>query len=514
MTTSFDTALAEAPVLPSIDEGAMKRLTDDRLERRVAAGALFYETGVDELEGVVANTDFYTHALGTIVRAARELRATGERRDVTTVGAWLHRRDLLGGVGGEDFLHGLHLDLPRVEALRTLGTLVADLAQQRAMVHAARRIVADGLVSRDDPRAFVERSAASINSVAERKPDTAIVPISTVIRRRAVEIEEIRAGARSPMGMPSGFAEIDAITRGMKLGHMTFVGALTGGGKSILAMQIATYLAGQIYNGQKIGVCYVSGEMPADDLGDRALCSLAGVSEEELFAGSPIRGESRETFEERIDTITTAQQALDAKPICFMHKVADLADVRYAVREARRDFRTNAADPANAPDVKLLVVDYLQMMKLGRGRGGGDDRHDVALGQFAHGLKEIAASENLHVLAPVQVLKTSRFNAAGRPQVEDIKHSTGLGDAASTVMFVHRPVRLMDSAPKETRRRWSRYTEIVVRKGRGHGTAIVRVCWEGDRYRLVAPKPGELDGLDPDEIEGLIRPKGHRGVAA
>jgi len=487
-------AMGEAETLPVVDPSRTAVVADELAEREICSGLLHVRGAVAEIDGLVKVEDFHAPARGEIVRAAFALHRAGEAIDEMTVAAYLTRRRVFDRFGGVAWLESFRAGVPNPKVLPTLARTVADLATARRVVEMAYRIAADGLSSTDAPRDFVERSVDRLARIAEARTSARVVVLEDVVARRRETWKRNRDEGLRPGGMPSGFPDLDRITRGLRLKAVSFAGALTGRGKTIYAMQIAKAVAGIEFNGEIAGVTYVSGEMDAEALHDRAVCALAGVSERDLervMSKAPDEpGERPLSMTDRAaiwDAVVAAQAELERLPWAMYPHVAGIADIRAALRDSQRQWRERAADPKKAARPMLLVCDYVQMMKVKKA-----DRHDIALGEFVYETKDIADRQNLHVLHLAQMTKSIRDNrGSGAAQAEDMKNASALAESASTVVYIHRPAYDMPKGSDKRSAMWP-YTEFHVTKGRGHGLGEVPMIFEGKHYRFREPRGEEV----------------------
>lgn len=489
-------ARAESPLDPKLTSVVASAAA----EHAFCAALLHLPDAPDEAQGIASPDDLHDPKRAELVRTAFALRMAGEAIDESTVEAALVRRRMFDRLGGREWLRSFREPVPKIDAVPTLARSIAELAQARAVIDTARRIVSDGLNSTEAPKDFIERSLRRMERVGESRAEGRIELMCDVVDRVSAKWERARKEGGDEGGVPTGFDGLDAITRGMRLKQTSFVGALTGRGKSVYAMQVTNHVGGLVYGDRVLGVVYVSGEMAADSLHSRAVCSRALVSERTLqrvMAGSKNRRGETDLDPQYVDEIyqrvNQQQEQLRRAPIALYAKAAGLSDIRAACRDANRRFRDLPRQPhwpaGVTPTVGLIVVDYVQMMKVDKKA----ERHDIALGEFAYGVKEICEDFDAHGLMPAQMNKNlrDRTNGAG---AEDMKNASALGESASTAMNIARPAF---DLPKNSERRrilWP-YTIFQITKGRDHDHADVAMLFDGAHYRFREPVGDEIDRL-------------------
>ena len=468
----------ERVVTRALDVAGRVPKHNEDLERELVAIVLEQSKYLDDVVHIAPPEAFYVTSCRTILEAAVAVRAAGQPVDIQTVGAWLNARDKLQAVGGMNALSTLVLTAPSVLSVETYAKIVAGLALQRRVTDAAALVHGEGYAFAGEPADFVNFAVDAISKAAERPEDARLELMPDVLTRRMGEIVDGWHGRRSAAGMLTGFARYDQLTGGWKLGHLHTMAAYTGGGKSAFALQCAVNLAGQEYNGERVGVVYVSAEMPKEELADRALCQLAGISDEQLrFCTYP---------ESKNDPLNQAVRRLEATPIAIFDSAASVADVRSCIARAQRQFDKHA-DPNRLPiKVRLVVIDYLQIMQL-----GDADRQDLAIGAFTRAMKQLALDERVHVVL-ISQFNRDAAKRGGRPSMFDLKESGAIENDSNLITLIHRPSITMEVESAEAKA-WEEYAELIVAKSRGGGKGHERVAFRGPFFRFEAPTESDLN---------------------
>ena len=94
------------------------------------------------------------------------------------------------------------------------------------------------------------------------------------------------------------------------------------------------------------------------------------------------------------------------------------------------------------------------------------------------GLKLIARSYDLTLVAAAQLNRKCEERKDKRPQMADIRESGAIEQDTDVVLFLYRDDYYNDDSPDKG------IVEINVAKHRGGATGVVRVAWEGVYTRL------------------------------
>ena len=101
------------------------------------------------------------------------------------------------------------------------------------------------------------------------------------------------------------------------------------------------------------------------------------------------------------------------------------------------ELRAKARRLKSQHDIKLLIIDYLQLMS-----GGGDNKNgnrEQEISMISRSLKSIAKELNIPVLALSQLSRAVETRGGDkRPQLSDLRESGSIEQDADMVQFIHR----------------------------------------------------------------------------
>lgn len=457
---------------------------DEELERGLASEVLTRGGAITEVRAAGATAgDFYVGICREVMRVALELDAGGEKVDFHAIASRLKDQNRLQACGGYSELLALVNTTPAIASAEGHARAIVAIAEQRRLGDAASILAAEAATWRGPPLEFVQRVRQVVDLHVDKVERVESESIGDVTERRMREIVHQWRGQRDAFGMRVGLQEYDSITRGLRHGQLHVVAALTGGGKSVFALQTALALAGTVYNGERIGCVYVSGEMPSGELVDRAICQLAGVTDDELQSGQrhlPIDGE---------DPIARAEKMLHVLPIEISRGRMSFESIRALVRRTQRRFDMLPRPPGEPPTrVQLVIVDYLQIMRFSR--ADRLQRHDQAIGDFTSALKDLAMDERLHVML------LSQFNREGAkrsgvPLRSDLKESGSIENDSDLITFVHRPYIAVAEEDRDDD--LIDHARLILAKARGREEGRgANVAFDGKFFRFVEPSDEQI----------------------
>ncbi|MEB3371155.1 replicative DNA helicase [Saccharopolyspora sp. S2-29] len=188
----------------------------------------------DVVEALSPN-DFYRPAHQAIYDCVLDLYGRGEPADAITVSAELERRQELAKVGGAPYLHTLIATVPTAANAGYYAEIVSEKAILRRLVEAGTRIVQLGYHGSEGAaiEEVVDRAQASIYDVTERKASEDYHALEELLQPTMDEIDAIASRGGESQGIPTGFADLDALTNGLHAGQMIIVAARPGVGKAL-----------------------------------------------------------------------------------------------------------------------------------------------------------------------------------------------------------------------------------------------------------------------------------------
>jgi replicative DNA helicase len=206
---------------------------DVAAEQCVLGGMLLSKDAISDVIEVIRPTDHYRPAHQLVHEAILDLYARGEPADPITVANELTRRGELTRIGGAPYLHTLIASVPTAANAGYYARIVRERAILRRLVEAGTRIVQFGYAGDADADDLVDRAQAEVYAVTDRRIAEDYHPLSEIMPAALEEIEAIGAHGGGISGVPTGFADLDALTNGLHPGQMVVVAARPAVGKAL-----------------------------------------------------------------------------------------------------------------------------------------------------------------------------------------------------------------------------------------------------------------------------------------
>ena len=420
---------------------------DDAAEMAVLGGMLMSKDAIGEVSQMIDITDFYQPRNQTVYEAIINLFSASQPVDAVLVANQLLKDGDLEKVGGSDYLHSLVASVPTAAN----ATFYADIIHQRAIL---RNVIAAGTkiaqlgytAEGSQAEDVVNLAQAEVYEVSTGKVRQDYAPIGTVITDTLDQIDRLQNGEVSK-GVPTGFRDIDDVTQGLQPGQMIVVAGRPAMGKSTLGVDFARAAA---LHHNMTSVIF-SLEMSKTELAQRIISAEANI---------PLSAMRRaeEITQERWNILNNLQDKLQNAPL-FIDDSPNMSLMEIRAK-CRRLKQTN--------DLKLVVIDYLQLMTSGK----AVESRQQEVSDFSRALKLLAKELEVPVVALSQLNRGPEMRQDKKPQLSDLRESGSIEQDADVVFLVHRP----DAYDKEDR---PGEADIIMAKHRNGPTQTFNLAFLG-----------------------------------
>jgi len=443
---------------PDFDARAMDRMPPQDLdaEQCVLGGMETSRTAIEDVVGDIRlqTRDFYKPAHQTIYRAICDMYAAGEPVDPITLSAKLTERGELAKAGGAAYLHQLVQVVPSAANAQWYADIVQKKAVRRRMVEAGLRITqlgyADGDLDDD-----LNRAGAEVVQLADAHAEDDFAPIGDDIDADIDAIEAMSRRDGSLIGLPTGFMDLDGLLGGFQSDQFVIVAGRPAMGKTTLAMDFARACAFD----NDIPVGFFSLEMGRREINYRLLSATGKVPLHHIRTGQMTDDDWTKVAKAHA-IVKSAPLYVDASP-----------------NQTMMDIRSKARRMVQRHGVRMILIDYVQLMQTGSSRPGESRQQDVS--DISRNLKLMAKELQLPVIGLSQLNRGPESRADKTPMVSDLRESGSLEQDADIVILLHRE----DAYEKESPRAGE--ADIIVGKHRNGPTSTVTVAFQGHYSRFV-----------------------------
>lgn len=492
-------------------EPTLRAWPHDLEAERAVLSTLLTEPGrlVEIFDVLRSHEAFYQADHARIFAIAHELHERGDPIDPQTIRSRAIERGL-GNVVLASTLARLVDATPAVMHVVAHAQIVLNKFRLRQLIETCSRIQGDAQRDHGRTEEFLVEAASKVNACAEAAATSRMASFGETDQELGEELEAQWNGKRDPWGMGSGnFGRLHTLMHGYGLGQLTVLTATTGGGKSSFALQEAVALAGTHYGHrlledgsevpEVVGTAYLTLELPKKQLHRRALVQhshllgapygVRGWDLKEVQTGRDRDNPSeliRDQDNHRLWLLQQTRTALVKAPFLMDDTRIDVGGLRAAVMRAAAILRARGAR------LRFLVLDHIHLL---RGIATAKMREDQVLGEIANDLKCIATELEIHVIALAQYKREAiqDMRKSGRsPEIQDIRGSSQIEQAADKILMLHRPWKLMDSekqklVPIDKAEALQRAVKAILGKHRDGSEGEVDLEFFGERFSFVEP---------------------------
>lgn len=421
-------------------------------------GSLLIDNRVfDMVNDVVSPEDFYRGDHRRIYEHIVQLISQGRPADVLTVHDSMAAVGL-GQEGTKSFLNSLAMNTPNSANARRYAEIVRDRSILRSLVNVGSQIVDSALDTKGmETKDILDRAESSIFKISEdaQVAGAGLKPVKGALAAVSEQITKLyNSKSQNPVtGVPTGFIDLDRLTKGMHPGELIVVAGRPAMGKTTFAMNIAEYVALRA----EMPVAIFSMEMPAEQLAMRLISSYQRIRLEHLRNGR-LEGDEFQKMGAAVADISNSHNI-------FIDDSSGLTitDVRSRARRLSREVK----------QLGLIVVDYIQLMS---GDGRGENRAQE-ISDISRGLKLLAKELNCPIIGLSQLNRSLEQRPDKRPMMSDLRESGSIEQDADVIIFLYRDV-VYNQDLKDTDQ--ERDAEAIIRKQRNGPTGTVELTFFGE----------------------------------
>ncbi len=436
------------------------------LEEVVIGAMMIDKKGVDEVIDILHPEVFYKDAHKFIFEAIFKLFETSEPVDLLTVSSQLKKDGKLEAVGGDFYLIRLTQKVASSAHIEFHARIILQKYIQRSLIKISNEIIEEAYDEGTDVFDLLDTAESKLYDVTQGNLKRSAETAQNLVIQAKKRIEEI-ANKEGLSGVPSGFDRVDKLTSGWQPSDLIIIAARPGMGKTALTLSMARNMAVN----SNIPVAFFSLEMSSVQLITRLISSETGLSSEKLRTGK-LEKHEWEQLNVKVKTLEKAPLFIDDSPSLSIF-----------------DLRAKARRLASQHGIKIIMIDYLQLMTAGGSQKAGGNR-EQEISTISRNLKALAKELNIPVIALSQLSRAVETRGGTkRPLLSDLRESGAIEQDADIVSFIYRPEYYkIDEWDDEERSPTAGQGEFIVAKHRNGGLENIRLKFIGNQ--------GKFDNLD------------------
>lgn len=433
-------------------------------------GCLLLDTKIQvETASSIEEEDFYAESHKYIFAAMRKIINANQPVDLVTLTDALEKDGVLENAGGISYITELTNVMPSSANYQRYLAMVKRDSMLRRLIRGAADIIEESRRSTDEKTslAHAEKVVFDISNTADTSE---VVKIGNVLPEVITKFDELSKDKSVYRGIKTQYKALDNLLNGLHGSDLMILAARPAAGKTSFAMNIVENVALQGYS------CAVfSLEMGKDQLVQRMLCSVAGVSMENAMKGIMNKSEWLH--------IAKAREMLsDAKIYIDDSSMIRPSEILSKCRRIKRKY-----------GLDLVMIDYVQLMTPDKVRNSDSRQNEIT--DISRNLKILAKELNVPVLALSQLSRAVESEKR-RPQLSDLRESGAIEQDADIVMFIHRPDRYATEKDFAEGKIQKNVAELIVAKHRNGRTDTVKLYFKGEctKFLNLNTETGEPEG--------------------
>ncbi len=435
----------------SISQGKMPPNAID-FEKLVIGTFLIDKKGLDYSIDLLKPEVFYDPRHQEIFKAILKLYESNHPVDLMTVIQELKRSEKLGFAGGDHYIIDLTMGVSSSAHIEYHVRVILEKFILRSLINVSANVIDNSYKESTDVFELLDKAEQGFfeitNGTIKKGFDTA----NSLVKEAIDKIKSLR-DKEGLSGVPSGFKAVDKETGGWQNSDLIIIAARPAMGKTAFLLSMARNIAVE----HQIPMALFSLEMASVQLITRMIASETGISSEKLRKGQMTDEEWQRLFS-NVSELENAPLYIDETPALSVF-----------------DFRAKCRRLVMQHGVRIIMVDYLQLMTASSGnKGAGNREQEIAT--ISRSLKAIAKELNVPVIALSQLSRTVETRTNKRPQLSDLRESGAIEQDADIVSFIYRPEYYkIDQWEDETPS--ANQAELIIAKHRNGSIADVRLSF-------------------------------------
>ena len=427
------------------------------LEEAVLGAMMIDKKGVDDVIDILHAEAFYKEAHQLIYEAIFNLFQNSEPTDLLTVANQLRKNGNLDLVGGDFYLVGLTQKVSSSAHIEFHARIILQKYIQRKLITISSEIIEEAYDETIDVFDLLDDAETKLFEVTQGNLKKSSEDAHGLVNQAIKKIQDI-SNKQGMSGIATGFNRLDEITSGWQQSDLVIIAARPGMGKTAFVMSMAKNMAIDFDE----PVAIFSLEMSSIQLITRMISSETGISSGKLRKGN-LAPHEWEQLNVKVKNLTKAPIFIDDTPSLSIF-----------------DLRAKARRLVSQHGIKVIVIDYIQLMTTGTAQKSGGNR-EQEISTISRNLKALAKELNIPVIALSQLSRAVETRGGiKRPLLSDLRESGAIEQDADIVSFIYRPEYYgLTEWDDEERTPCEGQAEFIVAKHRNGGLDNIRLKFTG-----------------------------------
>jgi len=412
---------------------------------------------------------FYQPTHQTIYLTLVEFWNDGHPADFITLTQNLRDRKLLDAVGGAAYVTFLFNFVPTAANASYYLEIVREKYILREIIGTCTDAAARAYDEQGEVNTLLDDVEQRVLAIGENRFKEQMPAMKDQVMEAVETIEKLYERKGTITGLETGFKNFDHMTQGLHPAEMVVIAARPSMGKTAFAMNIAEHVA--VVGNHPVAI--FSLEMSSQQLVMRLLGSRARVNLSKLRDGF--------LTERDFPSLMAAAGKLAESKI-YIDDTPGLSILE--LRAKARRFK-------KMHDIKLIVIDYLQLLRSTSRRA--QDNRQLEVAEISSGIKALAKELKIPIIVLAQLNRNPENRAGdskGRPRLGDLRESGSIEQDADLVGLLVRKKYYEDD--EDAKEEAGGEAELIIAKQRNGPTGDVKLTFleQYTRFEDRADIPG------------------------
>lgn len=434
------------------------------LEASVLGAMMIDKKAINTIVEYLPSVAFYKPEHIIIYSSILEMYRSNIQIDLLTVADFLKAKGDLQKVGGEVYLINLTQKVASSAHIDTHGRIILQMYVKREIIYISNKMMVSSYDETSDIFEILDNAYTQVNNVSElihAKNEREFKDIKKEVLEKAVKLhnKEIEAGIPTPI---KSLSEVINWNNS----DLIILAARPGMGKTSFILLAAKEAALN-----KVPTAFFSLEMSETQLVSRILSIDHKINGRKFTKYGINEEEFKILNNSRLNEITL-----------FIDDTPSLSIF---------DLRVKAKRLASQHGIKLIVIDYLQLMTAGKRKVNREQ--EISL--ISKNLKALAKELDIPVIALSQLSRAVETRGGSkRPLLSDLRESGAIEQDADIVSFIFRPEYYGQTEwDDDEHTTCIGQAEIIIAKHRSGSSDTVRVGWDASTTRFYDLEESEDD---------------------
>ena len=459
------------------------------IEEAVLGALMVDSDAIGRLGGTLKPESFYDKRNQLLFDAILQMDLADRPIDILTVTEFLRSKGILEEVGGPVYIAQLTSRVVSSVNIEYHANIIAQKKLARDLIKFTSKTQVLAFDETQDVEELMQQAESELFEISSHNMKQDFTQINPVIRQAYAQIQTASKNTSGISGLSTGYHRLDKVLSGWQPTDLIILAARPAMGKTAFALSLIRNMAVD----QGIPVGMFSLEMGNVQLVQRLICNVCQIPGDKIRSGQLERYEWGQ-LDNKIVQLENAPLYIDDTPQLSVFELRS---------KARRMVREHG--------VKMIFIDYLQLMTANTGKGSRQEE----ISTISRALKGLAKELNIPVMALSQLNRNveGRDGIEGkRPQLSDLRESGAIEQDADIVMFVNRPEYF--HLYKEGDFDWRGKAEIIIAKHRNGGLDNVPLIFRKEYARFMnlddeslAPPPGDMPVMLSSKMNSAVPPE-------